>query len=188
MLSPVGCASLSLSLLFSTSPLSSVCCSFAPWLSFFFHPPFLCLKDKRLHLIHPCVCPPVPENDTTPMFLVKLVSYRGGQRSVAILSPLQLAAPCWSQWEMPGRQGTRVKCPVKVCLKRMPSCCFQIISVPWKGYIPQFNVLRVTPSYWEGVFSPLEGAKSQMPSIVQAEWKVNTVARPYVRWGRGRHS
>ncbi len=84
--------------------------------SFFsFHPPFLCLKDKRLHLIHPCVCPPVPENDTTPMLLVKLVSYGGGQGSVAVLSPLQLAAPCWCQWEMPGRQRTGVKCPVKVC-------------------------------------------------------------------------
>lgn len=61
------------------------------------HPLFLRVKDKRLHLIHPCVCPPVPENNTTPMFLVKPASCRGGQGSAAMLSSLQLAAPCWSQ-------------------------------------------------------------------------------------------
>ncbi len=64
---------------------------------FNFHPPFLRLKDKGLHLIHPCVCPPVPENDTIPMFLVKPASYGGGRGSAAVLRPLQMAASCWSQ-------------------------------------------------------------------------------------------
>lgn len=44
------------------------------------------------------------------------------------------------------------------------------------------------PSYWEGVFSPLEGAKSQMPSIVQMKWKLYTVVKLAIHCGRGRHS
>lgn len=34
------------------------------------------------------------------------------------------------------------------------------------------------PSYWEGVFSHLVSAKSQIPSTVQAKWKFHTVVRP----------
>lgn len=71
-------------------------------------------RIKRLRLLHPCVCP-VLENNTTPNFLVRPASYRGGKGSPAILRPHHLAVPCWSQWDMPGRRGTGVKCPVEVC-------------------------------------------------------------------------
>lgn len=33
-------------------------------------------------------------------------------------------------------------------------------------------------SYWEGVFSHLVSAKSQIPSTVQAKWKFHTVVKP----------
>lgn len=84
MLYPVWCALLSLSLPLVLHLSVIVCLLLCCLLSGFFfsliHPPFLCLKDKRLHLIHPCVCPPVPGNDTTTMFLVKPASYGGGTR------------------------------------------------------------------------------------------------------------
>lgn len=72
-------------------------------------------RIKRLHLLHPCVCPSVVENNTTQSFLVRPASYGGGQGSPAILRPHQLAVPCWSQWDMPAIQGTGVKCFVEMC-------------------------------------------------------------------------
>lgn len=41
---------------------------------------------NRLHLLHPCVCPSVLENNTAPNILVRPASYRGGQGSPDILS------------------------------------------------------------------------------------------------------
>lgn len=78
---------------------------------------------NRLHLLHPCVCPSDLENNTTPNFLVRPASYRGGQGSPDILRPHQLAVPCWSQWDMPARQGNRGQMLPWNVLKMTPSCC-----------------------------------------------------------------
>lgn len=92
-------------------------CVLYRWLFLSFVPPLYSAtwRIKRLQHLHPCVCPSVLENNTRPNFLVRLTSYRGWQGSPAILRPHQLAVPCWSQWNMPGRQGTGVKCSVEVC-------------------------------------------------------------------------
>ena len=73
--------------------------------------PFFHLKDNRSNLIHLCMRPPVPENDTTPESHCQTSVLLQGQGSAALLIPLQVAAPCWSQWEMPARPGHQGQMP-----------------------------------------------------------------------------